>query len=277
MVVKIGFVKLGNIGTSRIVDLLLDERADREDIDVRVLGTGAKLTPESAPDTARLMEWNPDLVVVSSPNAALPGPKQAREMVKAKGKPCIVISDEPARKAVDELKEKGFGYIIVPGDPMIGARREFLDPVEMSLFNVDVLSVLSVTGVARLVQEELDGVIEQLKKGGAAVKLPQIVDTAENAVERARFSNPYAKAKAIAAYNMAERVAGLDVKGCFMLKNPEEYIPTVAAAHELISEAAKLAREAREIEKQTDSLVRMPHAKSGETLKKAKLMEKPGA
>jgi len=287
MVVKIGFVKLGNIGTSRIVDLLLDERADREDIDVRVLGTGAKLTPESALDTARLLEWNPDLVMVSSPNAALPdvkrddkiliaGPRQAREMVKAKGKPCIVISDEPARKAVDELKEKGFGYIIVPGDPMIGARREFLDPVEMSLFNVDVLAVLSVTGVARLVQEELDGVIEQIKKGGA-VKLPQIVVTAENAVERARFSNPYAKAKAIAAYNMAERVAGLDVKGCFMLKNPEEYIPTVAAAHELISEAAKLAREAREIEKQTDSLVRMPHAKSGETLKKAKLMEKPGA
>lgn len=275
-VVKVGFVKLGNIGTSRIVDLLLDERADREDIDARVLGTGAKLTPESAPDTARLMEWNPDLVVVSSPNAALPGPKQAREMVKAKGKPCIVISDAPAKKAVDELKEKGFGYIIIPGDPMIGARREFLDPVEMSLFNVDVLAVLSVTGVARLVQEELDSVIEQIKKGGA-VKLPQIIVTAENAVERARFSNPYAKAKAIAAYNMAERVADMDVKGCFMMKNPEEYIPMVAAAHELISEAAKLAREAREIEKSSDSVVRMPHAKSGEVLKKAKLMEKPSA
>ena len=287
MVVKIGVVKLGNIGTSRIVDLLLDERADREDIDVRVLGTGAKLTPESALDTARLLDWNPDLVVVSSPNAALPdvkrddkiliaGPRQAREMVKAKGKPCIVISDAPAKKAVDELKEKGFGYIIIPGDPMIGARREFLDPVEMSLFNVDVLAVLSITGVARMVQEELDNVIEQIKKGGA-VKVPQIVVTAENAVERARFSNPYAKAKAIAAYNMAERVADMDVKGCFMLKNPEEYIPMVAAAHELIGEAARLAKDAREIEKQSDSLVRMPHAKTGEVRKKAKLMEKPGA
>jgi methylenetetrahydromethanopterin dehydrogenase len=287
MVVKIGVVKLGNIGTSRIVDLLLDERADREDIDVRVLGTGAKLTPESALDTARLLDWNPDLVVVSSPNAALPdvkrddkiliaGPRQAREMVKAKGKPCIVISDAPAKKAVDELKEKGFGYIIIPGDPMIGARREFLDPVEMSLFNVDVLAVLSITGVARMVQEELDNVIEQIKKGGA-VKVPQIVVTAENAVERARFSNPYAKAKAIAAYNMAERVADMDVKGCFMMKNPEEYIPMVAAAHELIGEAARLAKDAREIEKQSDSLVRMPHAKTGEVRKKAKLMEKPGA
>lgn len=275
-IVKIGFVKLGNIGTSRIVDLLLDERADREDIDVRVLGTGAKMTPENAADTARLLDWDPDVVVIISPNAALPGPKKAREMVKEKGKPCIVISDAPAKKAVDKLKEGGFGYIIIPGDPMIGARREFLDPVEMSLFNADVLSVLSITGVAKLVQEEIDGVIEAIKKGGE-VKLPQIMATAEKSVERARFSNPYAKAKAIAAYNMVECVADMDVKGCFMMKNPEEYVPMVAAAHELLREAAKLAFDAREMEKQSDSLVRAPHSRTGAILKKVKLMEKPSA
>jgi len=275
-VVKVGFVKLGNIGTSRIVDLLLDERADREDIDVRVLGTGAKMTPENAADTSRLLDWDPDVVVITSPNAALPGPKSAREMVKEKGKPCIVISDAPAKKAVDKLKEGGFGYIIIPGDPMIGARREFLDPVEMSLFNADVLSVLSITGVAKLVQEEIDGVIKAIKKG-EEVKVPQIIATAERAVERAKFSNPYAKAKAIAAYSMAEKVAELDVKGCFMMKNPEEYVPVVAAAHELLRAAAKLAFEAREIEKQADSLVREPHSRTGEILKKEKLMEKPSA
>jgi len=274
--VKIGFVKLGNIGTSRIVDLLLDERADRDDIDVRVLGTGAKMTPENAADTSRLLDWDPDVVVITSPNAALPGPKGAREMVKEKGKPCIVISDAPAKKAVDKLKEEGFGYIIIPGDPMIGARREFLDPVEMSLFNADVLSVLSITGVVKLVQEEIDGVIDAIKKGDE-VKLPQIIATAERAVERANFSNPYAKAKAIAAYSMAEKVAELDVKGCFMMKNPEEYVPVVAAAHELLREAAKLAFEAREIEKQADSLVREPHSRTGEIMKKKKLMEKPSA
>ena len=267
---------MGNIGISRIEDLLLDERADREDVDVRVLGTGAKMTPENAADTARLLDWDPDVVVISSPNAALPGPKRAREMVKEKGKPCIVISDAPAKKAVNELKEQGFGYIIIPGDPMIGARREFLDPVEMSLFNADVLSVLTITGVARLVQEEFDAIIETIKKGGA-VKVPQIIATAEKAVERAKFSNPYAKAKAIAAYSMAEKVADLDVKGCFMMKNPEEYVPIVAAAHELLREAAKLAYEAREIEKQTDSLVREPHARTGEIMLKEKLMEKPSA
>ena len=275
-VVKIGFVKLGNIGISRIADLLLDERADREDIEVRVLGTGAKMSPESAPDTARLLDWDPDVVMVLSPNAALPGPTKAREMVKEKGKPCIVISDAPAMKAKDKLKEDGFGYIIIPGDPMIGARREFLDPVEMSIFNVDVLSVLSITGVVKLVQDEIDRVIEEIKAGGE-VKLPQIVATAEKAVARAGSSNPYAKAKAIAAYSMAEKVAELDVKGCFMMKDPEAYVPIVAAAHELIAEAAKLAKEAREIEKYTDSLVRMPHARKGDILKKTKLMEKPSA
>ena len=273
---KVGFVKLGNIGTSRIVDLLLDERADREDIDVRVLGTGAKMTPEVAADTARLLDWDPDMVVVISPNAALPGPKRAREMVKERGKPCIVISDGPAKKAVNELKENGFGYLIIPGDPMIGARREFLDPVEMSIFNSDVLSVLSVTGAMRLVQEEIDSVIEALKAGKEA-KMPQMIVTAEEAVERAKFSNPYAKAKAIAAYNMLERVAEMDARGCFMMKDPADYIPMVAAAHELLREASKLAFEAREMEKQADRLVREPHTRSGELRSKEKLLEKPGA
>lgn len=275
-VVKVGFVKLGNIGISRIADLLLDERADREDIDVRVFGTGAKMTPEAAPDAASLLDWGPDVVLVLSPNAALPGPKKAREMAKEKGIPCIVVSDAPAMKAKDKLKEGGFGYIIIPGDPMIGARREFLDPVEMAIFNVDVMSVLSTTGVVKLVADEIDRVITEIKAGGE-VKLPQIVATAEKAVAAAGFSNPYAKAKAIAAYSMAEKVAELDVKGCFMMKEPEKYVPIVAAAHELLGAAATLAKEAREIEKYSDSVLRMPHARKGELLKKTKLMEKPSA
>jgi len=276
--IKIGFVKLGNIATSRMVDLLLDERADREDIDVRVLGTGAKMTPEVAADTARLLDWDPDMVVVISPNAALPGPKRARNMVRERGKPCIVISDGPAKKATNELKENGFGYLIIPGDPMIGARREFLDPVEMSIFNSDALSVLSVTGVMRLLQEEIDRVIEALKAGkDKEVELPQMIVTAEKAVERAKFSNPYAKAKAIAAYNMLERVAEMDARGCFVMKDPMDYIPMVAAAHELLREASKLAFEAREMEKQADRLVREPHSRSGELREKEKLLEKPGA
>ena len=40
MVVKIAILRSGNIGTSPILDLLLDERADRPNIDVRVFGSG---------------------------------------------------------------------------------------------------------------------------------------------------------------------------------------------------------------------------------------------
>jgi len=127
-----------------------------------------------------------------------------------------------------------------------------------------------------LLQEELDAVIDAIRKGGD-VKLPQLIATAEKSVERAQFSNPYAKAKAIAAYSMAEKVAELDVKGCFMMKDPKEYVPIVAAAHELLREAAKLAYDARDMEKQTDSLVRRPHARTGGILKKVKLLDKPSA
>ncbi|RJS71763.1 MAG: F420-dependent methylenetetrahydromethanopterin dehydrogenase [Candidatus Syntrophoarchaeum sp. WYZ-LMO15] len=268
--VKVGFIKLGNIGMSLIVNLLLDERADREDIDVRVAGTGAKMGKPEAEDVLSFLKWEPDLLIVTSPNAALPGPKIVREAFE--GKPCIVISDGPAKKAVDEMKEKGFGYIILPGDPMIGARREFLDPTEMALFNTDVLKVLSVSGAARLVQEEIDRVIGEIKAGGK-VTLPQIIATAEVVTQRAQFSNPYARAKAIAAYSMAEKVAELDAKACFAMKDPEAYTLMVAAAHEIMREAARLADEARELEKAQDAVSRAPHGRSGEILSKRGLME----
>jgi hypothetical protein len=39
--VKVGIFKCGNIGTAPLLELLLDELADREDISVRVITTGA--------------------------------------------------------------------------------------------------------------------------------------------------------------------------------------------------------------------------------------------
>ena len=43
-VVKVGFVKVGNIGSAPLLEFLLDERAERQDIDVRVVSSGAKLS-----------------------------------------------------------------------------------------------------------------------------------------------------------------------------------------------------------------------------------------
>ena len=270
--VKVGVLKMGAIGTALLVEYLLDERADRGDIEVRVVTSGAKMQPEEAAVAEKLKEFDPDVVLVVSPNAALPGPKAAREAFE--GKPVIVISDAPAKKAKDEIVEKGFGYIFINADSMIGARREFLDPTEMALFNADVVKVLAATGAFRLVQEAIDGVIEAVKKGETP-ELPKLVISAERAVNAGNFSNPYAKAKAMAAYFIAEKVADVDVKGCFIEKDPEKYIPLVASAHEMMRIAAILADEAREIEKGNDTVYRNPHAKEGEILKKIKLMDKP--
>jgi len=44
----------------------------------------------------------------------------------------------------------------------------------------------------------------------------------------------------------------------------------------MIKTAAKLADEARELEKATDSVYRSPHSRAGLILSKRKLIEKPG-
>lgn len=55
----------------------------------------------------------------------------------------------------------------------------------------------------------------------------------------------------------------------------QKYIPFVACAHETAQIAARLAEEAREIEKYNDSLIRKPHAKDGKPKIKTKLMTPP--
>jgi len=274
MTVRVGIVKLGNLGTSRYIDLLLDERADR-DVYVRSVGTGAKLGEAEADEAvAKILEFKPQFCIVISPNATIPGPTKAREAIQAAGVPTIVISDVPVMKIKDDLKAKGFGYFIVKADSMIGARRQFLDPTEMVLFNAEMTKILTETGVVRLIQTELDKLIEGFA-AGTAPALPQIVVSAEKAVEAAGYKNPYAKAKAFAAFAAAEKVGDLDLLGCFMQKEMEQYVVTVASAHELLRTAAKLCDEAREMEKAGDAVLRTPHAADGKILSKTLLVSKP--
>ncbi|HVP41062.1 MAG TPA: F420-dependent methylenetetrahydromethanopterin dehydrogenase, partial [Candidatus Krumholzibacteriaceae bacterium] len=54
-----------------------------------------------------------------------------------------------------------------------------------------------------------------------------------------------------------------------------KYIPLVVSAHEIAQTAARLAEEAREIEKYNDTLVRKPHAKDGKLKIKSRLMLPP--
>lgn len=275
MVVKIGIIKSGNIGTSPVIDLLLDERADRPNIDVRLVGSGAKMNPEQVEEVVpKIADFDPDFCIFISPNPGAPGPAKARELLSAADKPAIIIGDAPGAGKKDEMIEQGLGFIIVKADPMIGARREFLDPTEMASFNADIIKVLAATGALRLVQDTIDAIIEAVEAGNE-VELPQLIITAEKAVAAGKFSNPYAEAKAIAAYEMAGAVANLDTKACFMTKEAEKYIPLVAAAHEMASTAAKLATEAREIEKSNDTVKRTPHMGDGKTGGKCSLMDKP--
>lgn len=269
---KIGFVKMGNIASSLVVDLALDEIAERTDLEMRVLSSGPKMTQKEAEASAELKAWGPQMVVIIGPNAATPGQTAARGLFK--GLPTLVISDGPTKmEARDAMAAEGFGYIILPVDPLIGAKREFLDPAEMSLFNSDALKVLAACGAVRLVQEEIDKAMGAVAAGNP--KLPTILATPEKCAERMEFSNSYARAKAVGALYMAQTVATIDAQACFRLKELESIAFAAAAGHEVMRAAARLADEARELEKAGDTISRKPHARSGELMKKTKLLEKP--
>ncbi|MGD9131501.1 MAG: F420-dependent methylenetetrahydromethanopterin dehydrogenase [Candidatus Bathyarchaeota archaeon] len=273
--IKIGVFKCGNVGTAPIFELLLDELAQRKDITVRTVTTGAKMSLEEVKDALpKIFEFELDLLVLISPNPAVSGPAAARSMALAKGVHTIVMSDAVAKRMTKELEKQGLGYIVVLGDPLIGARRQFLDPVEMALFNTNIIKILAITGVFRLIHQEVDRVIAVLKEG-LAVRLPRLVIDTETIRDNSDFANPYAKAKAMAAYHIASKIPEINTKACFMEKESEKFIPLVTCAHEMAQVAAKLAEEAREIEKYSDSLVRKPHSKKGEPLTKTKLMQSP--
>lgn len=273
MVVKIGIIKIGNIGTSPIIDLILDERADREDIDVRTIGSGAKMGKEQLDEIMpKIFEFNPDLIIFISPNPNAKQPRKAREELSKLNIPAVIIGDQPGEKIANKLKEEGLGYILIHADAMIGARREFLDPTEMALFNADVLKVLSITGTLRLVTHTIDELIKEIKEE-ENINLPELIVTAELAVFNAGFKNPYAMGKAIAAYNMATMVSDMNIKACFKINEPDMYIPLVTASHELMSAAAKLADEARELEKSNDTVLRTSHAKDGEVWVRQSLVD----
>lgn len=263
MVVKIGIIKIGNIGTSTIIDLILDERADRQDIDVRTLSTGSKMGKKQVEDILpRINDFEPDLIIFVSPNPNTKQPGLIRNYLSKLKIPSIIVGDKPGEKAIHRMKEQNLGYILIRADAMIGARREFLDSTEMALFNADVLKVLSVTGTLRVVNNVIDEIIIQIKEN-EPIELPELIVTAELAVFNAGFKNPYAMGKAIAAYNMATLVSEMNVDACFKIDQPDMYIPLVTASHELMLAAAKLADEAREIEKSNDTVLRTPHAKDG--------------
>ncbi len=273
--VKLGVFKCGNIASSPLFELLLDELADRVDIKTRTVGTGSKMSVEDVEEALpKLLQFNPDLLVSISPNPSIPGPVKVRDEISKSGIPSVVISDAPGKRIKEDIERQGLGYIIVMGDPLIGARREFLDPIEMAVFNSNIIKVLAITGVYRIIHQEIDRLIHSIKTRQNLV-LPKLVVDINLIRDRSEFKNPYAKAKALAAYELTEKVAEINFQACFREKEITKYIPLVASAHEIAQTASKLAEEAREIEKYGDTLVRRPHSKHGKLKTKTRLMYPP--
>ena len=72
---KLGVLKLGCIGAAPLLDLLLDERADREDLDTRSFTSGAKLDPASCETvTAQCLAYEADLVLIVAERVVACGP-----------------------------------------------------------------------------------------------------------------------------------------------------------------------------------------------------------
>ncbi|MDH7563568.1 MAG: F420-dependent methylenetetrahydromethanopterin dehydrogenase [Candidatus Bathyarchaeota archaeon] len=273
---KIGIFKCGNIASSPLFELLLDELADRQDIKTRTVATGSKMSAEDVEEALpKIFEFDPDLLILISPNPSIPGPAKVREKLASCGTPSVAISDAPGKRAKAEFEKQGLGYLIITGDPLIGARREFLDPLEMAIFNANIIKVLAATGVYRIVHQEIDSVVKDIKKGMNPPLLPRLVVDVSFIRDRSDFKNPYAKAKAMAAYELTEKIAEINTQACFVEKESEKYVPLVACAHEIAQVAARLAEEAREIEKYGDTLMRKPHAKDGRTKCKNSLMSAP--
>ncbi|MHA1771914.1 MAG: F420-dependent methylenetetrahydromethanopterin dehydrogenase [Candidatus Thorarchaeota archaeon] len=280
--IKIGVIKLGCIGAVPFADLMLDEHAERNDIETRAFSSGSKMNPEICMETLRfLLEYEPDLAVVVSPNASLPGPTKVREQLHASGIPTLNVSDGPAEKAFFSKNEAGKkvpsvldgqGFVILPMDPMIGARREFLDPSEMVLFNANLLQVFAATGITRLLTSIIDDIITSLR-ANTPPDLPTLKVSPEDVIAQGGFSNPYAAAKAYAAIKILEAIAKVTTTASFKVKKKKRYIPMVTAGHEMLRAAAILADEAREIEKSNDSLLRTPHDPTGQSLRKRGLLD----
>ncbi len=271
--IKVVFVKIGFLGSTLLPESLLDERASRKDIVIRSLATGTSMKREDAVDVAeRAASYAPHLVVLVAPALSQEGPQAALDIFTKTKLRVVAVTDTSSKKALEDLEKKGVGYVLLEADSLIGARREYLDPVETAIFNSDLLKVLAVTGACRLIQEELDRVLDDLK-GEKPVDLPKLVVDAETAVRYSGLSNPYAKAKALASYVLASAAGSLSFQGCYKVKERERYLPLVASAHEVMRTAAHLADEAREIEKGKDSVLRRMHLEDGSVKQKRSLFD----
>ncbi len=269
---KITFLKIGNITLTTLVDIMIDERATRKDIDATVLSSSTKLSVEAAEKIIKLVDHvETELLVIVSPNANLDGPKRLIDEFAGKY-PTLLVSDAGDKETREQWREKGVGYLIAPFDPMIGAKKDFLDPAEMCLFNAHITAAFSSCGVFSYITYEIDKIIEQMNNG-EEVKLPYKYLSSMEVASFLPYASEFSRAKAIAALEMLTQAGKINVKGCYVEKDREKSLLLLAAAHEMVRQTSLIADEIRENEKAVDKLVRYPHATDGKWLHKTQFFE----
>jgi len=270
---KVVFAKIGMIGITPMIEGLIDERAVRTDIVTRSVYSGCKMEPSDAKEVMEAaLALKPHLLIFVAPYLQGEGPLAGVEMLCGSGMPSCVVSNTATKEVLSKLEQNNIGYIIVDADPMIGAKKEFLDPVEMCLFNSDIIRVLALTGVYRAVQVEVDKMIEALKQGRRP-QPPKLILDKEKALAYAGYHSPYAATKAMVAYEASKLVAELSTRGCYAIKDLGRALHYVSASHEVMRVAASIADEAREMEKKIDAVERLIHIYDGSVIRRVRLLE----
>lgn len=270
---KVVFAKIGMIGITPMIEGLIDERAVRTDIVTRSVYSGCKMEPSDAKEVMEAaLALKPHLLIFVAPYLQGEGPLAGVEMLCGSGMPSCVVSNTATKEVLSKLEQNNIGYIIVDADPMIGAKKEFLDPVEMCLFNSDIIRVLALTGVYRAVQVEVDKMIDALKQGRRP-QPPKLILDKEKALAYAGYHSPYAATKAMVAYEASKLVAELSTRGCYAIKDLGRALHYVSASHEVMRVAASIADEAREMEKKIDAVERLIHIYDGSVIRRVRLLE----
>lgn len=236
---SICIIKIGNTSVAQAIDYLFTDIAK-----INIISSGAKLNPKQIKEIIpQAVDSNPDLIILTTPNPEAVGPAFARSELSQLDIPVIIIGDSPlvGVKIQDEMKHQNLGFILVSGDPMIGVRQEFLDASEMCIFNADIVKVLAICGVFKTIRKIIIKYLDH-------TILPQLTLTGNDVIVNAGFTNPYAEAKALAAYTVCESIAYINLEGSYLTDDFERYMDLLSAASELANTAYKLADEAYMIE-----------------------------
>ena len=86
---------------------------------------GAEDVEEALP---KFFEFNPDVVIIISPNTALPGPAKAREATSNRKLPGIVITDSPGKKVKADVEKQGLRLYHYHRRPVNWRKKRILRP-----------------------------------------------------------------------------------------------------------------------------------------------------